>query len=68
MAYPVHRVDFEGEDLMKTHKANSHSSQLGRFLRRVLFGEDGLEEEMIDSTRSSKRFEAPRDKVVLFEG
>ena len=68
VAYPVHRVDFEGEDIMKAHKANAHPSQLGKFLRRVLFGEDGLVEEMIDSTRSAKRSEAPRDKVVLFQG
>ena len=33
-AYPVHRVEFEGEDLMKTHVANCYPSQLGRCLGR----------------------------------
>ena len=27
-AYPVHRVQFEGEDMMKTHVANCYPSQL----------------------------------------
>ena len=61
-------MDFEGDNLMKTLKANAHPTQLGRCLRRTIFGVDGLVKDMIGSERSLGRIEAPRDKIAIFEG
>ena len=67
-AYPIHQVQFEGEDLMKTHQASSYPSQLGRTLRKTLFGIDGLVDEMMNSEGSYTRSEASTEKTLLFEG
>ena len=67
-AYPIHQVQFEGEDLMKTHQASSYPSQLGRTLRRTLFGIDGLVDEIMNSEGSYTRSEASKEKTLLFEG
>ena len=67
-AYPIHQVQFEGEDLMKTHQASSYPSQLGRTLRRTLFGIDGLVDEMMNSEGSLNRSEESREKTLLFDG
>ena len=67
-AYPIHQVQFEGEDLKKTHQASSYPSQLGRTLRRTLFGIDGLVDEMMKSEGSYTRSEASKEKTLLFEG
>ena len=67
-AYPVHRVEFEGEDLMKTHVANCYPSQLGRCLGRKIFGVDGLVDQMMYSQSSGTRTEAPLETRDLFEG
>ena len=67
-AYPIHQVQFEGEDLMKTHQAGPYPTQLGRTLRRTLFGIDGLVDEMMNSEGSYTRSEASTEKTLLFEG
>ena len=67
-AYPVHRVEFEGEDLVKTHVANCYPSQLGRCLGRKIFGVDGLVDQMMYSQNSGTRTEAPLERRELFEG
>ena len=67
-AYPIHQVQFNGEDLMKTHQASSYPSQLGRTLRRTMFGIDGWVDEMMNSEGSYTRSEASKEKTLLFEG
>ena len=67
-AYSIHQVQFEGEDLMKTHQASSYPSQLGRTLRRTLFGIDGLVDEMMNSEGSYTRSEASKEKNSFVRG
>ena len=57
-----------GEDLMSKLKANSYPSQLGRELRRQLFGEDGLVNDMIDAEHSTRRVDADPMLVRKFFG
>ena len=65
--YPPTRVNFDGENLMDM-KANKFPSQLGRSLRIKIFGINGLTEDMIDSSKSPVRSEAPIEKTMKFKG
>ena len=47
-----------GEDLMSKLKANAYPSQLGRELRRQLFGNDGLVIDMIDAEQLTRKVDA----------
>ena len=49
-------------------KANKFPSQLGHSLRIKIFGVNGLTEEMIDSSKSPVRSEAPLEKTLKFKG
>ena len=50
--YPTKSVEHNRVHLNKSIKAGPHPSTLGRNLRRTLFGEDGLTEDMIESENS----------------
>ena len=65
--YPPTSVNFDGENLMDL-KASKYPSQLGRCLRIKIFGINGLTEEMIDSSKSPVRSEAPIEKTMKFKG
>ena len=66
-AYPPKPVDFNGEDICSLFQAGQNPSTLGRSLRKVLFGDDGLTMDMMGSKNSPGRKEAPADYNLLFE-
>ena len=66
--YPTKSVENNGVDLNKSIKAGAYPSTLGRNLRRTLFGEDGLTEDMIESENSPNRKEAKTELCMLFRG
>ena len=66
-AYPLKPVEFNGEDICSLFQAGQNPSTLGRSVRKVLFGEDGLTMHMMVSESSQGRKEAPTDYTPLFE-
>ena len=66
-AYPPKPVEFNGEDICSLFQAGQNPSTLGRSMRKVLFGEDGLTIYMMGSETSPGRKEAPTDYTLLFE-
>ena len=55
---PITPVLHKGVDLMHKLTADEYPSRLGRALRKELFGEDGLIDEMIEAENSPNRKEA----------
>ena len=53
---------------MEELQANSYPSVLGRNLRKCLFGDNGLVNEMIESENSPVRKEADKDATAVFKG
>ena len=66
-AYPPKPVDLDGEDICSLFEAGQNPSTLGRSLRKVLFGDDGLTMHMMGSENSPGQKEAPTDYTLLFE-
>ena len=66
--YPTKLVEHNGVDLNESIKAGPHPSTLGRKLRRTLFGEDGQNEDMIESENSPNRKEAKTELCMIFRG
>ena len=66
--YPTKSVELNGFNLNKSIKARPHHSTFGRNLRRTLFGEDGLTEDMIESENSPNRKEAKTELCMIFRG
>ena len=56
--HPVKSVLHLGEDLINKLQANTHPSQLSRELRRQLFGDDGLVNDMIVAEHSTTKVHA----------
>ena len=57
-----------GESDLRAFKAVNFLSQLGRTQRVTIFGNDGLVDDMIVSSRSHRRREAGLNLVRMFEG
>ena len=53
---------------MSKLKANPYPSKLGRELRRQLFGEDGVVNDMIDAEHSTRKVDADPMLVRKFFG
>ena len=66
-AYPPKHVEFNEEDFCSLFQAGQNPSNLGRSLRKVLFGDDGLTMDMMGSENPPGRKEAPADYTLLFE-
>ena len=65
---PLTPVIMHGESDLMPFKAGNFPSQLGRTLRVAIFGNDGLVDDMIDSSRSQKRREADSNLFRMFGG
>ena len=65
---PLTPVIMHGESDLMPFKAGNFPSQLGRTLRVAIFGNDGLVDDMIDSSRSQTRREVDSNLVKMFEG
>ena len=66
--YPNKLVEHNGFDLNNSIKDGPHPSTLGRNLRRTLFGEDGLTEDLIESGNSPNCKEAKTELCIIFRG
>ena len=65
---PITPVLHKGVDLMHKLTADEYPSRLGRALRKELFGEDGLIDEMMEAENSLNRKEADPGLTRKFFG